>query len=106
MISQMFFGHRRMEPKALGEADHRQFLRPQGVEQALVNLILAESATGLGIPVVLDDGGHLPVVADDDQRGVRGIAKHSGLYKAEQHQRILVRRMAAQGNGPCLFSTL
>src|SRR5262249_41253425 len=54
-------GHRRMEPEALGEPDDRRILRPQGVEQALVHLVLAERAPGLGLPIVLGNGRHLPV---------------------------------------------
>ena len=73
-------GHRRMEPERLGEPDHGRVLRPQRVEQALVDLILAEGAAGFPVPIVLHDGRHLPVVADDDQRGV-------GLHRQRRHDR-------------------
>ena len=73
-------GHRRMKPETLGEPDHRRVLRPQRVEQAFVHLILTEGAAGLPVPIVLDDGRHLPVVADDDQRGV-------GLHRQRRHDR-------------------
>jgi len=38
--------------------------------------------------------------------GGSGIAKHSGLYKAERDQLMLVRWIAAQRRMPCPFSKL
>ncbi len=72
--------HRRMEPERLGEPDHGRVLRPQRVEQALVDLVLAEGAPGFTVPIMLHDGRHLPVVADDDQRGVF-------LHRQRRHDR-------------------
>ena len=75
-------GHRRVEPEALGEPDHRRVQRPQRVEQASRRPRYCRKVRrGSRVPVVLDDRRHLPVVADDDQLAVR-------LQRQRRHDRL------------------
>ncbi len=87
-------GHDRVQTETLGELDHGRMERPQGVEERRIDLELLESPPRLGLPVVLDDGRHLAVVAHHDDLAVRPQRQGRHDRLGQVHLRGLVQHQA------------
>ena len=97
-----------MHPEALLEADLMLLgeLIAQGEEERFVAAEGDEGAAHLALPVVLDDGRHLAVIADDDELAIflQGERAHDGFGEVDLGSLVEDQQVADSGSRRAMSS--